>query len=489
MTMRYPAGEASASPSGLAYVALVTLNLVGPVCVLLWFMTAPEPLATTLALVGLLFILCLQPPLAQLAAGSWDPFHVLNVFCFAYLMYFPVKAVLLIFYFAEVDSYDQLNAALAYAIVGLLALYVGYTSKLGGLLHRAVPKFPEEWHAGRPQKAALLYLVVGALSGAVIIQSVGGFAYYLTHLELRGFFFEGKGYLLWGMQLVCVAVPLYFCALVSGRGRRLSVAFYAYLVAALIVQMLTGGRSNTIAMIVTIFIAARYLRRAFSWHMFCLAGAAAVVLFIVSAKDRLSLDKAAFEPLDYKLSVDRSLGDDLSALDPFVRILSAIPGETPFQDGRTLFHLLIYPVPRLLWPGKPKVLGANGVYSATFEPTALRSGAVSGASILGELYMNFGAAGIVFGMFLYGVVCRTLYSQVNRSLPSKNGVLVYVTSLYAVILGIRGGFWALVPALLTSLFSVWITLAYVSKERSVPLRVRFVRHQLPLPVSGADAEN
>jgi hypothetical protein len=77
------------------------------------------------------------------------------------------------------------------------AKYVGAQHTIavstGKVLGRLLPSFSDSWRPARAQVIAFAFLGIGLFSASVIIESAGELSYYITHLELRGFFFEGKG--------------------------------------------------------------------------------------------------------------------------------------------------------------------------------------------------------------------------------------------------------------------------------------------------------
>ncbi len=82
-------------------------------------------------------------------------------------------------------------------------------------------------------------------------------------------------------------------------------------------------------------------------------------------------------------------------------IFQRIGVDTPFQDGRTLVEVVLAFVPRILWPDKPSV--ATG---QLFNKEVIRGigDTFISPSHLGELYWNFGWAGVFCGMLLIGLL-------------------------------------------------------------------------------------
>jgi hypothetical protein len=80
-------------------------------------------------------------------------------------------------------------------------------------------------------------------------------------------------------------------------------------------------------------------------------------------------------------------------------ILGYYPEHHPFLGGKTIHDILLLPVPRALWKDKPTWYGVSDITAGYGEP----SGTVSAVTMPGELYANYGAAGLA-GMIIYGLV-------------------------------------------------------------------------------------
>jgi hypothetical protein len=80
------------------------------------------------------------------------------------------------------------------------------------------------------------------------------------------------------------------------------------------------------------------------------------------------------------------------------QIIQLIPASYPFVYHKYLIYVIVRPVPRVFWPGKPVDPGFD-------LPTALGVEGVSFSySVIGELYMSLGFIGIAFGGWFYGRV-------------------------------------------------------------------------------------
>ena len=102
----------------------------------------------------------------------------------------------------------------------------------------------------------------------------------------------------------------------------------------------------------------------------------------------------------------------LDLLLPLAWAAAQTPQPQPYLRGETYYPLLFKPVPRFLYPEKPTEvadLGQRyGLIAAENETNRYN------LHQLGELYLNFGIAGALAGMFLLGAALRAIYGMFCR---------------------------------------------------------------------------
>jgi len=110
---------------------------------------------------------------------------------------------------------------------------------------------------------------------------------------------------------------------------------------------------------------------------------------------------------------------------------------TPFQRGYTLTPLISTFVPRLIWPDKPSI-AVGRMMNKEFRVSDVADTFIS-PSHLGELYWNFGWAGVVGGMTLIGALLGYLGSRFNLAQAvTITRVMVVVVTIRLMILGSEG---------------------------------------------------
>jgi oligosaccharide repeat unit polymerase len=119
--------------------------------------------------------------------------------------------------------------------------------------------------------------------------------------------------------------------------------------------------------------------------------------------------------------------------DNFLRlaqIIEAVPAEHPYTGFEWLIYVLIRPIPRALWPGKPEHAGFSLSEFYDYKGVSLTS------SVIGEWYFSFGWGGVVIGGFLLGALARTWVQLLEPPFgPMKAGV--YAVGLMVLFVSLR----------------------------------------------------
>lgn len=123
--------------------------------------------------------------------------------------------------------------------------------------------------------------------------------------------------------------------------------------------------------------------------------------------------------------------DYLHIDDNFLRlaqIIDLVPSQRPYVYHQQLVFTLVRPVPRVLWPNKPVTPGFDLAQEVGLKGVSLSS------SILGEWYISFGWAAIVFGGWLHGRLAKTA-----NSLPrgATGNPIVYALAAMVLVAGMR----------------------------------------------------
>ena len=132
------------------------------------------------------------------------------------------------------------------------------------------------------------------------------------------------------------------------------------------------------------------------------------------------------------------------------QIIQLIPKSYPFVYHRYFFYVMVRPIPRVFWQGKPVDPGFD-------LPTALGVEGVSYSySVIGELYMSLGFFGVAIGGWFYGRIAAMANGLLSRSNTIAT-LLVYSIVVMALFAGLR--------SVLDLLLVSYVVLAWVFLSR------------------------
>lgn len=137
-------------------------------------------------------------------------------------------------------------------------------------------------------------------------------------------------------------------------------------------------------------------------------------------------------------------------------LVDRMPSDLEFQNGMTLASLVTLPIPSSVMPDK--LLPAPGVFTLAFWPDRwLKEGTTLPPGILGELYMNFGVAGVTVGSLLGAMGLERLYWLARACPESALKITGYSAVVGSLLHAVRGDIAA--PTLLVALILVPVLIA------------------------------
>ena len=122
-------------------------------------------------------------------------------------------------------------------------------------------------------------------------------------------------------------------------------------------------------------------------------------------------------------------------------ISGVLKNSQPFLYGKTFKELLFaFGPPRFLWNNKHLSMNADGNAFGhkihVLDDSDLKTSV--GPTIIGDWYINFGLAGIIFGMFLMGIIFRFIYNYLIKNTESSlSGIMIYSVLWVQIVKGIE----------------------------------------------------
>lgn len=470
-----------ASPTGAVFVLAALLGSIAVLGADVVLADSPNQEITVLAVV--LGLVVLAPAVASMRfqARRLDPVHPLFFAAWAFFLPQFVMAAFLMLggqlhsltSWVLQDPATARIAALKMAIVGSLGLSAGYLLPAGRRIAAKCPHLKvldSSTTAIRP--AAFLLLMLGVL-GSVGAFRTGLFGYQFN-LEIPMF---GAMFAFVSLLAVVGQGIVWFSFFRQRRGwRLLALLAFGLVLTAVAASGSRGALFSAVTLVLACYLYAQErlrLRRLWKWAAMLLVGLWVGLVFgsffraikieefgraeSMTAGDLAAItDKSASEigarPLHetVKFGWDRLVErlDGLTALGVIVANSGALKRSEKalgidHNIGRDFVNSL---VPRFLWPEKPTV-GIAEQIGWLYYGTEHTSPAVT---YMGDLFRNFGWVGVFPGMFLIGLVLRTLYAWLIEG-HALTGARVGIFFITNAAVGYEGLYSTYFPSLIRAL--------------------------------------
>lgn len=410
--------------------------------------------ATTAILAVGLGIVLLLPIASRLRAGRFDCFEPIVLFSVAWSVMFVVRPLAMLIrhdwvYFG-LDVRGTLDLAVLLALLGGVGFVIGYELPIGARLARFVPRPEGSIREGKALIGALLTGILGIVVLIIFLPASKGLAALDPLLQGRdrplGALIGDSSTYLWYGSLLVIPASLAATAIALRTRRPLAVSVaLAFTVVALLRTVPVGGR---IALLVfggglIVFLFVRVGRRPGLLAIGSATLLALVVSHILLVSRYPDSDGGVVSNVTSIVSrpdkVFRPLlgGPDAEMAPVLAGALTAIPARLGYGYGRYTFgDLATRPIPRQVWPGKPMPPGQKIV--KTVWPVAFTYNFDPAFTPTVFLYWDFGIAGVVLGMALFGAAFRTLFEWLLRSPDRMDVQLLYSVAIWFVVVGARG---------------------------------------------------
>jgi oligosaccharide repeat unit polymerase len=214
-----------------------------------------------------------------------------------------------------------------------------------------------------------------------------------------------------------------------------------------------GGTRNVFATYLITFIGAYLIikSRVKLSHVLLL-GAASFLILLVASNYMLKFRSVGIENYSFTNSEFDEVYDEVYFDHNIVnvsRLTLVFPSEYQFLGFEIPYNALIRPIPRVLWPGKPKGLSVS-IEQALGRASG--SGTLS-CTFVGEAYMAGGfIAVLIFGL-MFGVGAE-LWNRVGQKVNSPFSQLIYIMGFVCAAIAMRSML-SMVPLMLPTL-ALWM---------------------------------
>ncbi len=328
---------------------------------------------------------------------------------------------------------------MAVIISGLAALALGYFIAIPRVPLGRIRALREDFHRRRLAVVLLPITAISVVSVVLFMRATGGWASVREGVisDIRPVAVPGSahwaalGYYRYGSELALYAYCCVLAAIVPRRAGR-SVPWIVVAVGlgllAMVLPFLASSRTEALLIIVVTALVFHYARGRLHIRHIAVAAALGMAGFAVMGTLRAEVRAPSFQTapgftgkLEQTIGTRHWMGIDKTSL-----IVQAVPTSLPYQWGKTLVTWVTAPIPRTIWPNKGLVAIGPIIAKKVYGLNALTTGVPPG--LVAELYWNFGWAGVLAGMFLFGVLLRVLYRSLRPLLlDGRPGAIVIYT--------------------------------------------------------------
>jgi hypothetical protein len=398
-------------------------------------------------------VLLLIPVLWRIRGRRFDCFEPIVLFSVAWGVMFVVRPLAMLIrgdwvYFG-LNVRGTLGLAILLALVGGIGFIVGYEIPLGGRLARAVPRAQSRAHEGPVLVAAILTGLLGILLLIVFLPSSRGFSMFDPLLQGRGgqlgVLIRGSSTYLWYGSLLVIPASLASVALALRTRAPLAVVTAVAFTAVALVRTVPVGDRMALLVFGGGLLVFAYVRRERRPSLLALVSglmaALAVSYFILvvrypDSRGNVVSDATSIVSRPQQIFSPVLGGADSEMAPVLAGALTVIPDRLRYGYGRyTLGDLVSRPIPRQVWPGKPYPPGQKIVQ--TVWPVAYSYGFDPAFSPITFLYWDWGVAGVLVGMAVFGLVCRVMYEGFLVGHRRVEAQLLFSAGVWFAVVGAR----------------------------------------------------
>lgn len=376
------------------------------------------------AIVLAMFLCWILPIYLQWQRGTLDYFEPVHAMGLVYFVYFGLGSLWAVSG-AEGLAYDHniapyVPGAAFICLLGYMMLLAGYYLPWSA---RREPRETEEFPRG-----SLFVMIPAALGFVGFLAQILWYRAAQLGLSVAGLI-SSLGQVAPLFVFAWALAWLLFWSRRRGHSKSQLFLMFAILVPATCIIIINSlnNKSMTISLVGVPLMALWYARRKIPWIPLLLL--LFVVVFVIfpfnntfrrldnrlSTTDRLSLTTNIIGQWDGHDYIQRSLGTfegRMALINSVAVVMRDVDRWVPYAHGRTIFMpTLVFFVPRAIWPEKP-ALTFGREFGETFRVVHVLDDETNMAvTVPGELYWNFGGAGVLIGMGLWGLLLRLYYRR------------------------------------------------------------------------------
>jgi len=389
---------------------------------LIYFLTGILAAITLIPFIGLL---------RKRNADLFEPIYWASAYFFLLFVIRPICDITLGSHILGDFPFDEKTQfafikALFLSIPCFAVFMVGYYSHFGKAAAKVLPPIPRTWSEKKFHFFWPVIVATGLLSYYLLIRFHGGVEYFVS--PKRGTLTRaGQGYLRLGVSLILFTFALSATrTIATGKGKVLTFAILLTII--LTIGFFSGKKREFLLPILILLVVWHYLKSRIRLRGLVLFTVCVFLTFpIFKAYRRQSLLNLpeAVPAIIQSRPIIKSLISRFYGIDSLTIIIRDTPEVMDYQYGATFAPLAVVWIPRQIWPKKPVV-----TFGKTFAQTYFRelfggTGISASSTILGEAYLNFHVAGMLWISLLCGLFIRAVYEYLIHLNFGPPAIFVY----------------------------------------------------------------
>ena len=342
------------------------------------------------------------------------------------------------------DAISNDDVFFKYVVLQTLAYHcvmagIGFASQKQTALESDSAITPMQVSSYRPW--GYLFIVVGFLAFVLMMSKVGGFSYFISHLQSRTYLVRDLDTLSWMLSLAQYGCLL----LVASRITEAKPITASLIIVVVIVGLMCGlgGRKTLLILVAEVVIIYHYMIKRITLSNFInprniTALVAILVFFLVFSDLRTegAFEQLTNDPLSFVSGSFAGLTGSLvgeSYVPFYVEVVSYFDAND-FWGGLSFLGLFTAFVPSGIFADKPPVDDGTYLYSICQGrsdivppmPFNQLNGSSFPLETFGSMYANFGIVGLIIGMIALGIVYGLVYEKMKTSSYSLLWTIMYL---------------------------------------------------------------
>lgn len=413
-----------------------------------------------------------------------DIFEPIYVVGSTYFIYFGVRLLFIVLDnpalqtsrfnllpYVPVPSASEMIIPELYAVAGFASFVAGYYSGIPQWLGRKLPRLRCSWTRKRELAGFFGLLLIGL--SFTILNVVRGRLYGSVSLTQLGINLAYQGLIdtLAGFMRIAFILAATYMFAYPGAKTVSSFMVLLFVPLQLALALIIGSKQEIVYTLLFLIVPYHYLKRrltSFQLFLFIIAGLATFPLIAVYYDVIHTSSRVAFTP-EYALVDIGNTAEKLfhiaktgqllpltieyfigrfNGIDTLTLIMSSPKSRGGMRNVPSIMMLPVFWIPRFLWPEKP-ILNFQEWFAR--EYVGVSHYILIPAMQIGELYLNFGLAGILVGMVVSGILMRFLYLYLISYEKNQMGVFIYTSILPTLWVSLEAAIVSNVTTLLQSL--------------------------------------